>query len=478
MKRIFLIVLPFVFAAAVSVVSPGCANVIPPQGGPRDSIPPVLLKSDPGDSARNFTGNKVTFTFDEFVDVQNPQESMLISPLPKNFPDVNFKLKTVTLRIKDSLEANTTYTFDFGNTIRDFTEGNPLKNFTYTFSTGKYIDSLELHGKVIMAETGKPDSTLIVMLHTSADDSAVVREKPRYIAKVNGNGTFVFKNLPPRPFSIYALKDDGNTKLYLSNKQLFAFADKPVTPQLKSDDIILYAWSGKPTSAIPAAAVPAGGFGQGPRLKNQANGTSDKRLRYTTNLVNSQQDLLGNFIITFETILRSFDSAKIRLFTDSAYNPVANYKFEKDSNNRKVTLINQWAENTTYHLILNKDFAEDSSGRKLLKTDTISFKTKKLADYGSLKIRFRGLDITKNPVLIFVAGGAVAKSVPLTSIDFSQSLFLPGDYELRMLYDDNKNGTWDAGKFFGKHQQPELVKPIERKIVVKPGWQNEYEIAL
>jgi Bacterial Ig-like domain len=476
MKRIFLFALSIVLLADISVLNSGCANVIPPQGGPRDSIPPVLLKSEPGDSARNFTGNKVSFSFDEFVDVQNVSENLLVSPLPKINPIVDFKLKTVTLKIKDTLEANTTYTFDFGNAIRDFTEGNPVKHFTYTFSTGKYIDSLELHGKVILAETGKPDSTLIIMLHTRADDSAVVKDKPRYIAKVDGKGNFVFKNLPPRNFYIYALKDEGNTKLYLNSKQLFAFADKPVTAATKSEEITLYAWAGKPT--LPSAAAALQTLGQGPRNKPQGNAAAEKRLRYQTNLTGNQQDLLGNLVITFESILRSFDSSKIRLYTDSTFKPVTGYKIGKDSSNRKLTLTNQWAENTTYHLVMDKDFAEDSSGKKLLKTDTLTFKTKKLADYGALKIKIKELDITKNPVLIFVANGVVFKSVPMTSTTFSEILFFPGDYELRMLYDDNKNGSWDPGKFFGKHQQPELVKPIERKITVKPGWQNEYEIAL
>ena len=127
---------------------------------------------------------------------------------------------------------------------------------------------------------------------------------------------------------------------------------------------------------------------------------------------------------------------------------------------------------------MDKDFAQDSVGKKLLKTDTLSFRTRKLADYGSLQLKFRNLDLTKHPVLYFVTGETVFKTVPLGSTNFSQSLFLPGEYELRILYDDNNNGTWDAGHFFGKHKQPEIVKPIERKITVKAAWQNEIEITL
>jgi hypothetical protein len=88
----------------------------------------------------------------------------------------------------------------------------------------------------------------------------------------------------------------------------------------------------------------------------------------------------------------------------------------------------------------------------------------------------RNLDLSKNPVLIFLTNNAIYKSYPLSSTEFSSPLFLPGEYELRILYDENKNGKWDPGQFFGKHQQPEIAKPVGRKITVKPGWQNEFEI--
>ena len=127
--------------SSITISGPGCANIIPPQGGPRDSIPPVLLKASPVDSVKNFTGSKIIFSFDEFVEVQNIQENLIVSPLPKINPLVEYKLSTVTVKLKDSLEPNTTYILNFGNAIKDFTEGNALKDFIYTFSTGSSIDS-------------------------------------------------------------------------------------------------------------------------------------------------------------------------------------------------------------------------------------------------------------------------------------------------------------------------------------------------
>ncbi|HMK24978.1 MAG TPA: Ig-like domain-containing protein [Chitinophagaceae bacterium] len=473
MKRFFLFFLIFLFVIHQIVVLPGCANMIPPQGGPRDSLPPQLLKSTPGDSTRNFTGSRITFSFNEFVDLQNAQENLLVSPTPKNNPDISNKLNTVTVKLRDSLEPNTTYSLNFGGAIKDYNEGNVLNGFTYIFSTGNYIDSLELHGKVILAETGKVDSTLVVLLHTSNADSAVVNERPRYLAKVDGKGNFVFKNLPPKTFYLYALKDEGGMHRYFNDKQLFAFADRPVTTQLKTEPVTLYAYASKPSALQTVLAS----LNTGNKKKTPAE-SADKRLKYQTNLINKQQDLQGNFIMTFEQPLRSFDSSKIRLYTDSTFDPVADHKFEKDSSNRKLQLTVAWKENTLYHIILDKDFAVDSFGRKLLKTDTLSFKTKKQDEYGSLQLKFRNLDLAKNPVLQFISNDFIYKSFPLSSSSFSQSLFLPGEYELRILYDDNKNGKWDPGDFFGKHKQPEIVKPVERKITVKAAWQNEVEIAL
>lgn len=472
MKKWFLIIVLIVAGVQQFLVLPGCANIVPPSGGPKDSLPPVLSKASPEDSTRNFSGTKITLAFDEFIELQNAQQALIISPLPKNFPDVSYRLNTVTVRMKDSLETNTTYTLNFGDAIKDFTEGNVLKNFTYTFSTGNYIDSLELKGKVLLAENGKTDTTLIVMLHVSADDSAVVKEKPRYIARLDNKGQFVFRNLPPKTFYLYALKDDGGTRRYYDDKLLFAFAGDPVQVSGKNEPYTLYAYSARPA---PSAASLLANINAG---RNKRNNNAESRLKYQTNLSTGSQDLLKEFVMTFEEPLKNFDSLKIRLYTDSAFNPAPAYRFEADSLFKNFTLKHAWKENTDYHLVMDRDFAEDSAGRKLLKTDTLSFKTKKTADYGSLKIRFKNLDIALNPVLLLLQNESLYKSFPMTTAELSAPMLPPGEYELRILLDTNKNGKWDPGEFFGKHLQPEIVKPVERKVSVKPAFQNEFDITL
>lgn len=475
MKKILLFLLTAAVITKVSVFTTGCANIIPPQGGDRDSLPPALQKATPGDSSRNFNGNKIEFEFDEFIgDMISAQQELLISPIPKTMPSVTSKLRSLTVKWKDTLEANTTYTINFGNTIKDINESNVLKDFTYTFTTGNYFDSLELRGNVILAETGKVDTTLIVMLHSNGDDSAVVNEKPRYVTRLDSKGNFHFKNLPGKTYYLYALKDDNRAYRYFGNKQVFAFAGAPVVISDTTAPVTLYAYGPAQAAATgPALPVTANAGG-----RRATTASADRRLRFSTNLANNQQDLLNDFIMSFEQPLRKYDSTKVGLFTDSTYTPVKEYSFQKDSTGKLLKLVHTWKESTIYHFIFDKEFAEDSAGKKLLKTDTLSFATKKLSDYGQLKIKFRNLDLSKNPVLIFLLGGNVTRSIPMNSAELLQPLFFPGDYELRILYDDNKNGKWDPGEFFGKKKQPELVKPVERKIIVKPNWENEFEIAL
>jgi uncharacterized protein (DUF2141 family) len=473
------IVSPFILLIALlppTLVQTGCANIVPPSGGPRDSLPPHRVGVRPPDSAKNFTGKRIVMEFDEYVQIDNIQENLLVSPVPKINPVVESKLRTITVTIKDTLQPNTTYSIDFGNAIKDINEGNVLKNFTYLFTTGQSIDSLQLTGKVIIAETGKTDSTLIVMLHTNRDDSAVIKEKPRYIARVDPEGRFTFRNLPGGTFALYALKDEGGQRKYMSKSQLFAFADSMVTPQVSPKPVTLYAYlekeeendkeKPKTTPAAPAAK-PAGG------KKND----QDKRLRIETNLSNNELDLLSQLELRFSTPLKFFDSTKVQ-FTDAKFEPLSNYRYTTDTSNKKVTLTYNWTENTAYNLIFDKEFAEDTLGRKLTKTDTLEFRSKKESDYGLVRLRLINLDLSKSPVLQFVQSDQVKFSYPMTSREFNAKLFTPGEYDLRILYDENKNGIWDSGLFFEKHRQPEKVMPLSRKLTVKANWDNLVDITL
>lgn len=448
--------------------APGCANMIPPTGGPRDSLPPVLLNATPRDSSLNFNSKKITFTFNEYVQLTDVQQNLIVSPVPKTNPTVEYKLRNVTVTLRDTLEENTTYTLNFGNSIRDNNEGNPLKNFSYAFSTGPELDSFSLQGNVTIAETGKVDSTLIVLLHQNLADSAVSKERPRYIARLDGAGNFMFQNLPAGTFNLYALKDEGGMRRYSSPGQLFAYSDAPVVVPFSGEDIKLRAFI---DSVIVDDDLPA---------SSGANAAAQpKTLQYNTNLINnSVQDLLSPLELTVRNVpFKTFDSNGVKLYNE-LYQLEPSYTARLDTSNLKVTITNPWKENTTYNLILDKAFATDTLNRSLAKTDTLTFQTKRENEYGAVRLRFLNLDLSLNPILQFVQNDQVVKSYPMSGRDFATKLFEPGEYSLRIVLDENKNGIWDTGKFLREKRQPERIIFIERKVNVKANWDNEIDITL
>jgi hypothetical protein len=208
------------------------------------------------------------------------------------------------------------------------------------------------------------------------------------------------------------------------------------------------------------------------------NRQTEKRLKFEASNNKGKQDLLSKFNLKFETPLKSFDSTKMHFTRDSAHTPVSGYRWVLDTTRKLLTLNYDWKDNTFYNLILEKDFATDTLDQQLLKNDTISFFTRALPEYGKLTVRFRNLDLSRNPVLQFIQTGAIKKSIPLTSESFTEPLFEPGEYNLRILHDSNKNGIWDPGEFFGKHKQPEIARPLSRKITVRPNWDDAVEIVL
>ena len=222
--------------------------MIPPTGGDRDSLPPLLIKASPPDSSKGFNTRTITFTFDEYI--EQPQEifkNLLVSPTPSIPPNVETKLRTLTVKIKDTLEPNTTYYYNFGDAIKDVNEGNVLHNFSYIFTTGNILDTLQLSGKVLLAETGGFDSTLFVMLFKSGVDSAVIKDQPRYIARVDGKGNFRFLYLPSGTYYIYVMDE---RKLY-SEQSLFGFSDSAVEIKPDAAPVTIYAFVEKKAQPPP-----------------------------------------------------------------------------------------------------------------------------------------------------------------------------------------------------------------------------------
>ena len=465
MKIKYLFFTTFVFLSIyiVSIAISGCAQIGAPTGGPRDSIPPVLVTASPKLFTTNFKGNKITLIFNEYINVLDVQKNVLVSPFPKTSPVIDFKLKTVSIKLIDTLIDNTTYAINFGNAIVDNNENNPYKDFTYVFSTGTTIDSLKLSGTVLMAETGKPDSTLQALLYRNANDSSVEKRKPDYIAKINSNGKFTFTNLSEGIYRVYALKDGDGSKTYNSKIESFAFIDKDIVVAAVSDSLTLFAYEEEKDKKKAASGI--------------VKSVADKKLKFTpVPAKNMVQDLRSDFELTFNNTLKNFDTTKI-IVTDTNNNKIEGISILLDSTRKIVRIKNKWPVDTYYRLILSKDAVSDSANNLLPKSDTFNFKSKAESDYGSLSLRFTKIDLAKHPVIQFLNASAIVRSVPITGTTWSDKLFVPGEYELRILYDENNNGIWDPGNY-SKKLQPEKAITLDKKLTIRADWDNERDIEL
>jgi uncharacterized protein (DUF2141 family) len=477
MRNFFISIISIYFILLICIGQVGCGQMAAPMGGPRDSLPPVLVKSNPINEQLNFKETKIVLEFDEYVQLDNAFQNMIVSPLPKRQPVVESKLRVVTVRLRDSLDANTTYTIDFGKSIKDVNEGNIAQNLKYVFSTGNYLDSLTLYGKVVNAETGKPDSTYIVVLHLNSEDSAVIKEFPRYYTPLNKDGVFKFERLPAAEYSIYAMKDEGGQRKYLSNSQAFAFYDERVNTTTQTDSIYLFAY------IEPDAETDEEQDDIFSNISNQ-NKSKEKEaalknfLVINTNVAGGKQDLLEPLVLeSKQAPFKMVDTSKIVLYgADST--PVKGVRFELDTNMTKVTLRNNWIPDHSYYLILDSTFATDTLNMSLKQNDTLSFYSKKESEYGLVRLRFKNLALDKNPILQFISNNKVVYEKTLTGTEFFAKLFQPGEYELRLVYDENKNGKWDPGNFFGEKRQPEKVYAIPVKAAVRANWECELDIEL
>jgi hypothetical protein len=469
MKNLLQISFLIACAAMISLSMPSCANMLPPSGGPRDSLPPRLVSAIPKDSAVNVNVRNIVLSFDEYITLDNWQQNLIVSPLPsiQKPPVVDYKLRNITIKLRDTLLHNTTYSFDFGNAIKDVNEGNIARNQHYVFSTGKTIDYNTYKGTLLEAETGKVDSSMVVILHRNLADSAVSKLRPIYYTRVNGKGEFAFQNLPAGRFAVYAVSNKFSFT-YTDSADLFAYRSEPI--QIGPDTPIdtLYAFHGYKLAAKPAAITPA---------KPTGGGRNDKRVLFSTDLQVGEQDLLGNLNLTFNKKLTKFDSTKFVLY-DTNYNRINDLHLMLDSTLTKVSITSKWKQGQALLLIIDKEAVADSIGSSLSKTDTIHFNVKRETDYGSIRIRFQNLDSSRNPILQVFLDDKEIESAPVINNEFRRKLYRPGAYQLRILYDTNQNGIWDTGRFFGTKKQPEIVYLIPKKVAIRANWDNEVDISL
>lgn len=203
----------------------GCAIRVAPTGGTKDTAAPVLLKASPDTFATNFNSNTIEFEFDEYYQLNDLTNRLVISPPMEKPPIPKIKGKRLILELQEPLKPNTTYNFNFGTAIVDVNEGNAMKDFRYVVSTGTYIDSLSASGTVNNAFTGAPEKDVTVLLYNTAGDSLPYKEKPAYFTKTNDGGSFVLNYLAPGKYKIFALKEANNNYLLDAEDEQIAFID-------------------------------------------------------------------------------------------------------------------------------------------------------------------------------------------------------------------------------------------------------------
>ena len=221
--------LPAVFL--LSCILFACANIGNPNGGPYDEDPPKYIGSRPAMNQLNFTGKKIEVLFDEYIAIENASENVIITPPQLQNPSIQAVGKKVVVELKDSLKENTTYTIDFTSSISDNNEKNTLDNFSFAFSTGDVLDTLQISGILLNAEDLEPVQRMLVGIHNDLSDTAFTKTQLLRTSKTDEKGRFIIHNVAPGSYRVFALEDKNRNYAYdKNNDESLAFLDSIVVP--------------------------------------------------------------------------------------------------------------------------------------------------------------------------------------------------------------------------------------------------------
>lgn len=225
--------LPLMLLAAFLLGS--CARMGQPDGGWYDETPPRILGAAPADKGTNVKNQKISIFFDEFIQIENATEKVVVSPPQLETPEIVASGKRIRIELLDSLKPHTTYTIDFSDAITDNNEDNPLGNYTYSFSTGDAIDTLEVSGKVLQAKDLEPVKGILVGLYSDLSDTAFTTKPMLRVSRTDGSGRFVIKGVAPGTYRVYALQDADGNYLFNQKSEMLAFSQEKIVPSFKPD---------------------------------------------------------------------------------------------------------------------------------------------------------------------------------------------------------------------------------------------------
>lgn len=527
MRFIILLSVSIILGYGYSVLLTGCAQVQPLTGGERDTIPPQL------DSARStvnfqtrFEKQPILLFFDEFVDLKDVFNQVVVSPPLAKRPKVTVeKYRRVRFEFdpEEVLRPEATYSIQFGDAIKDFTEGNaaPIR---FVFSTGDKIDSLQVKGRVVDAFTGKPVEKALVMLYDNLADSVVRKERPFYFSKTDKQGAFRIENIRSDTFKIFALEDANLNYLFDQATERIGFQSLPIatadsvqapieirffqeTPPLalaeqtsplsglvkltftrepwdmelatsqpvffedRNQDTI-FLWHDIPDSISWRVTMRNEEWADSLVVRPPGRGQQLQKLLPSASSISQNPAMPAGLAFNYPLTGVAFDSVQVWQDTLRLETPLSG---GRDSLNfRKINFRFEWEENTAYRLLFPpgslsgwKDTANDSLW--------VNLRTSQRKDFGALIIRFDSLDTGKPLAVELMQQEKVIDRyvIPEGNDNWEKKLpFMPpGSYQLRVIEDLNGNGRWDPGRY-DRGVQPERLQTVQME-QLRANWEVE-----
>ncbi|HET8736916.1 MAG TPA: Ig-like domain-containing protein, partial [Pricia sp.] len=497
----------FLFVSLLAAALWQCARRGSPSGGPKDITPPKLISTEPDSMTVNFKANRIRLYFDEFIKLEDIQNQLIVSPPLKYQPEIKPQgaaSKYVEIKFKDTLRENTTYTINFGQSVQDNNEGNPSSFLTYVFSTGAYIDSLDVAGVVRDAFMRKTDDFISVMLYeidTAYTDSTIFKRPPNYITNtLDSTVIFRLKNLKEGQYKLFALKDKAKNNVFDQDVDKIAFMEDTLTlptdstylltlfkevpnynmavPSLTAKNRIQFGYFGDASGVEIAPLAPLPDTVRTKVLKERGKDTlnywftpfamdsivftvtNEKEKVIDTFTVKSRKVGLDSmqltashngslnfhdpFFIGANTPLTALDTAKISMM-DQDSSAVA-FTVDLDTVKNKVDFDFEVAANQTYQIDLLPGAITDFFGET---NDTLVYNlsTPSYADLGNLRFNIEGDSVAYPLIVQLTDQQEVLKRevfVPEPrKLEFNN--LEPAKYFLRVIFDTNANQEWDTG---------------------------------
>lgn len=513
-----------------------CANKVTPSGGEKDIVPPKVVSSSPENFSKNFSQKEISIDFDEYIELVDLNKQLIISPLINPAPEISANKKTVKIKFEQPLTENTTYTFNFGSAIADVHEKNTFENFQFVFSTGSFLDSLSISGKIENAENLKTEKGILVMLYKSNEDSAPLKNPPDYFAKTDEAGNYKISNIGSGAYRIFALKDKNSNYLFDQPDEEIGFVSSQIVigDSAKAD---LKLFKSIPEKIrLKSATVEEQG-----KLKIIFNSRAENVMMHSVGLEKNPWQLeeysinkdtvvlwmtdttLDSLKIIFLQNEQPFDTTffslkkksggkgangKVAFLTSTAQSgwldagkevpllfshPVSTINeskiifkvdsievtgvafFFSDSVKRNLVLKYDWQENKNYEFTFLPGAFNDIFNSE---NDTIkiTFKLKQATEYGSVVLKLKTEKTDANYIVQIVndKDEVIRQKITPASDNINFDFLYPGSYRYRIIYDENKNNRWDTGNYLQK-VQPEKVIYYNEPVTIRANWDLESE---